>query len=451
MLSDLDVAVVGAGVAGLTVAYRLQQAGRSVHVFEAADAVGGRMRTRRQDGHVIDTGAEMLSTQGYEATWRLARQLGLTGADIAPLDNPIALWRDGRAHGNVGRPLGLVTGGGLSWHARLDLTRFNASVVLRRRRFDPDHPEDTPFGDATLAAVCDRYGTELRDYLLEPLAGGFFGWEITRSAAAPMACLLLATGSTTHWRTYREGMDTLPRRLAQRLDVRTGHRVEEVVASDAVARLVVDGAAATARTVVLSMPAPTARLLYANAPDDERRYLEACTFAPMLRVTCVLDERPALPGRDGSAYIIALPRAENEVLSGFTLDHNKPGRAPGGRGLVSLLTRPPVTRDLIDAPDDDIVGCVTAQGERYLPGLQRSIRGCIVSRFRHGLPEATPGALRLRRSFVGRPARTVEYAGDWLMLRPNSEGAVRSGELAFRRVQARHGAVPRPVSESVRP
>ena len=51
-----DVAVVGAGIAGLTAAYRLQKKGYKVHVFEAASQVGGRIRTERVEGFLLDRG-----------------------------------------------------------------------------------------------------------------------------------------------------------------------------------------------------------------------------------------------------------------------------------------------------------------------------------------------------------------------------------------------------------
>ena len=44
---QLRIAVIGAGLSGLACAYRLQQAGYAVTVFEKSRGVGGRMSTRR--------------------------------------------------------------------------------------------------------------------------------------------------------------------------------------------------------------------------------------------------------------------------------------------------------------------------------------------------------------------------------------------------------------------
>ena len=436
MTPDLDVAVVGGGIAGLSVAYALRQAGRSVQVFEAADGVGGRMRTLRHDGYLIDTGAEMIATHGYPATWRLIRELGMAAVDVPRVASPVSMWRGDRAHPHVGRPLGLLTGAGLSARGRLDLLRLNAYLALRSRAFDPDRPERTPLGETTIAQLASRYRRELTDYLFQPLIGGFFGWQGDRSAAAVLVSLLLSTRSTANWRTYHEGMDTLARRLAHHVHVTTGCQVQEVTSAPGAARLVTGGAGLTARSVVLCVPAPVALGLYADVPQDERSFLEACTYTPMLRVSYLLD-RPLVPRGGRSPFGVLVPEVENSLLAVITIDHNKaPGRAPTGRGLVSLLTCPRATRELIDATDTEIVNRVAEQGERYLPGLRRATCAHFVHRFHHGLPEATLAALRLRAGFLRRPLRSVDYAGDWLVSRPSSEGAVRSADLAVWRVMA---------------
>ncbi|WP_030766731.1 MULTISPECIES: NAD(P)/FAD-dependent oxidoreductase [unclassified Streptomyces] len=61
-LDATDVLVVGAGVAGLACARDLAAAGVSVRVVEAGDAVGGRMRSDRIEGFVVDRGFQVFNT-----------------------------------------------------------------------------------------------------------------------------------------------------------------------------------------------------------------------------------------------------------------------------------------------------------------------------------------------------------------------------------------------------
>ena len=53
-----SVAIIGAGIAGLSCASALQQAGIRVRVFEKSRGVGGRMSTRRSEGWECDHGAQ---------------------------------------------------------------------------------------------------------------------------------------------------------------------------------------------------------------------------------------------------------------------------------------------------------------------------------------------------------------------------------------------------------
>ncbi len=80
------VAVIGAGLAGLTAAYRLQQRGFDVTVFETRDRVGGRVWTIRKGDYIMDLGAAFyLGT--YRESIDLIREVGL-----GPLFTEVPVW-----------------------------------------------------------------------------------------------------------------------------------------------------------------------------------------------------------------------------------------------------------------------------------------------------------------------------------------------------------------------
>ncbi|MSV85614.1 MAG: FAD-dependent oxidoreductase, partial [Actinobacteria bacterium] len=83
-----DVVVVGAGLAGLTAARTLTQAGRLVLLLEASDGVGGRVRTDQIDGFHVDRGFQVLLTAYPE----LERQLDLDALDLREFDPGALLW-----------------------------------------------------------------------------------------------------------------------------------------------------------------------------------------------------------------------------------------------------------------------------------------------------------------------------------------------------------------------
>ncbi len=79
-----EVLVVGGGVAGLTAAWRLKQAGVAVRVLEAQERIGGRMLSLRghfPEGMVAELGAELIDT-GHESLRALAGELGLELDDL---------------------------------------------------------------------------------------------------------------------------------------------------------------------------------------------------------------------------------------------------------------------------------------------------------------------------------------------------------------------------------
>jgi monoamine oxidase len=78
------IVVVGGGLAGLTAAYRLKQAGYAAQLYEASDRTGGRCWSIRgvfADGQIAEHGGELIDT-GHQALRQLVQELGLMTDDL---------------------------------------------------------------------------------------------------------------------------------------------------------------------------------------------------------------------------------------------------------------------------------------------------------------------------------------------------------------------------------
>ena len=126
----LPVIVVGAGLAGLTCARLLAQTGTPIVVLEAADGIGGRVRTDvTPEGFVLDRGFQVVFT-AYPA---LRRVLDLRTLDLRPFDNGAAvvttggpvLLRDPVRHPEYA--LGAITAPLLTWGDRARLAQLAIS------------------------------------------------------------------------------------------------------------------------------------------------------------------------------------------------------------------------------------------------------------------------------------------------------------------------------------
>jgi monoamine oxidase len=104
-----DVIVVGAGLAGLTAARRLVEAGKSVFVLEARDRVGGRVLNHDiGGGKVVEMGAEFIGpTQDHIA--QLAKDVGVSTFKTYDSEGNYLYYRNGtRSPYSASGPLGAI-------------------------------------------------------------------------------------------------------------------------------------------------------------------------------------------------------------------------------------------------------------------------------------------------------------------------------------------------------
>jgi len=93
-MPNIDTLVVGAGLAGLNCARELTRQGRQVLICEAADGIGGRIRTEQHEGFLLDYGFEVLQTAYPEAR----RALDYAALDLRPFRPGALIRHDGMFH-----------------------------------------------------------------------------------------------------------------------------------------------------------------------------------------------------------------------------------------------------------------------------------------------------------------------------------------------------------------
>jgi monoamine oxidase len=437
---EADVCVVGAGLAGLTAARRLSQAGRSVVVLEARERVGGRVWTRTSaDGVPVDMGACFVGPH-HDRMHALAKEMGVaTFATFVEGDNVLATGGKVRRYrGDIPRisPVALLSAG---------------QAIARMNAMAKKVPVEAPW-DASKAAEWDalsvrawlsagRVPTRLARDLIEATVRACFAAELSevsflnwlflvRSAGGIESLMNIAGGYQDA--QFAGGVGQVPDAMAAELGeavllgapvtgVRVdGDRVE--VASGAVT--------VSARRVVLALPrALAAGIRFDPAlPADHALLLHQVPAGTEVKMVALYDE--PFWRHDGVSGATVATDDAIEV----TLDTCQPGH---GQGVVAGYSAGPRARALSALGEaerrDVFVRMLTRRlGPKAATPVEvmeqnwveeRWTRGCSMGHFPTGV--LTQYGRRLREPvgrlhWAGTETASTSYGA--------MDGAVRSGE-----------------------
>ncbi|MEO5763072.1 MAG: FAD-dependent oxidoreductase, partial [Vicinamibacteria bacterium] len=130
----MKVAVIGAGIAGLSCAWELRKACADVQVFERHPTVGGRMNTRTKNGLAFDVGANFL-IGAYSSVNALAEEMGVALRNASPVAHIV--YRNGHPYSmNLNSIRSIFRMGALDAQSRVRLLGF--ALKVRRRHSDLD-------------------------------------------------------------------------------------------------------------------------------------------------------------------------------------------------------------------------------------------------------------------------------------------------------------------------
>jgi oxygen-dependent protoporphyrinogen oxidase len=162
-----SIAIVGAGITGLTAAYRLKQRGSRVVVYEASDRIGGAIKSERRNGYLAELGPNSLATPSGEVA-ALLSELGLDSRRVtatAAARNRYIV-RRGRL---VRLPMSL---------AELLTSRlFSNSAKLAIFGEPLLEVSDSAVDESVAAFVRRRFNQEVVDYLANPFVAGTFAGD----------------------------------------------------------------------------------------------------------------------------------------------------------------------------------------------------------------------------------------------------------------------------------
>jgi oxygen-dependent protoporphyrinogen oxidase len=442
-MERVDVAIIGAGIAGLALADRLRTHAPelTVRLFEASDRPGGKIRTERiqlDDGSfIVESGPDAILAQKPWAL-DLISELGLSDQliPINRMPNSTAIMRRGR---KVDLPDGVgfvaptkigpfVRTGLLSWPGKVRAAR---DLVTGPRSGESD--------ESLGSFVTRRFGREVLDWLAEPLAAGIHNADpdqLSLGATFPqLANAEQTSGSVIRglrasrrstsakppapaFVTLRDGFQTLTDALAGRVSpiLRTNAPATSITPSNDRGYVVRVGTRDVRTShVVLTVPAAQATALVTEfAPEmaGELSGLRANHAG-----TISLAYRTADIPRPLRGYGLVIPKRENRPINAITISSRKfDGRAPANWSLIRIFFggyRSPNTMQLSDDALRDIVGSEL----RSLMGITKPPAFDRIQRWPQGSPQYDVGHLdRIARieaalpdgiDLIGSPYRGV--------------------------------------------
>jgi len=377
-VEHVDVAIVGAGLAGLACAQLLDGRGYEVVVLDHADRVGGRVATDRIDGYTIDRGFQLLNP-AYPALPKVVDLKALklralpAGVRIARTTTTTELLDPRR---NPFSTISTLRGLPGTRREQLRLAAYLASVALT--------PNPQAHSDCTIAERFAARGITgpLVDRLLGPFLAGVT-LDPALETSSRFVELVLRSMLRDTPAVPANGMGALPAQIASRLGASTV-RLNTSVSSITPSTVYTSEGAISAGIVVVAVDGPGAASLLQSMPT------------PAMRSVTTWWHATAHPVETGPLW---LDVSRSPITNVAAMSGAAPSYAPPGKGLIAASTPglhpSTATEHLVRERVAELVGCrvrevdlvATSLIEHALPAMVApldlqpplSVDGCIVA------------------------------------------------------------------------
>jgi oxygen-dependent protoporphyrinogen oxidase len=365
-MSCPQLAVLGAGMAGLTAAFRLQQAGHQVEVFEAGATAGGRMASRSVAGFQLDLGVHML-LDNYDRTRALLAELGLADQWFVIEAGEGGVLRDHELLSfSPKRAFDVLRFRGIDLRGRIRL--FIELARARRWRDDLDFFDLSVGNDQLDQEDCEhfsrrRMGDEATDYAIDSFIRTFHfhgAGKMSMKYFEALAALLVTRGEFRPC-ALRGHMGVLPDALAARLDVRYATPITSVLGGDAGAELQWHGCTARYDAVVLATTADAARVLLQQPSPAQADLLAHATSSST--IVCSFAVPVEIAGDFEGVWV---PFAESELICALSNETCK-GSSDGRHCVFSVFLHEEAAARWLARADPEVSDAVGQELGRLFP------------------------------------------------------------------------------------
>jgi len=431
---EREIVIIGAGIAGLTAAYRLKRAGHDALVLEAAGHVGGRMITIDWNGWKIDPGAKFV-TGGDKFLLEMVEDLGLKDQLYQMFTDgvPTVILRGGKLHSvnfvSIGSYLRWT---GVSFRARMAMLKliphFLATMPKVKNMYRMDQVPG-PDADTLEEFFINHINAEMYEFWAFPTFETYCSYgpgDISRKAFLALLMSYLNQKSLG----LRVGIGALPEAIASRLEVWRNAPVTRLdLAADGKSVHVTclrNGAleTITAQRVVVAVPGNHVLDILAKPRPAWSNFFPAVHYAYTASIFQEVTEHfdPGVPG-------VMIPRSEQVYLCSVGVDQHQENRT------LLLLDTSVAAYDPAE-PDDSIIAKSKADTLKIFPQLDGKLGGTLIYRWSEKVPAFRPGYLgalaEFRRDMQENP---VYFCGDYFA-GPSTGGAVYTGWDCTERVLA---------------
>jgi len=450
-VEKVDVAIVGAGIAGLSAAHEAAARGRAVALLEASDRAGGRMRSTRIDGFLIEHGPHSFLS-GAARIWHLIDRTRLR-ARVLKARPPAHrfVYRKGALRKLPTGPLALLGG---DWMSLAGRARAAMEPMIRSRSTE----------DETVDAFFRRrFGAEVADGLVAPFVSGIYAGDAAQLGAADafpklwameqahgsLVQALLKAGAPKNESTapsrgmfgFDTGMGGLAEAIGAALPrgaLRCGSRVVALKPRDGGYRLKLELAEKTssgrtrtasldADKVIIALPSGAASGLLAPHCPQASALLDRTELASVALVHLGGPD-PTSIAPEGFGALVA--RGERiETLGVLFPSALFPGRAPPGCWLHTVFIGGAQAPELVDEDDETLVArAVRSHRQLVSPkaGRDLAVSMARVVRCKRAIPQFVPG----HRARIGEAREAIDRALPGVVLAGACYGGVSMADAA---------------------